>query len=421
MNSRRRFLKGALSLPLLASAPAWAASTPPRRVLWWFVPNGLIDTNFFPNAVGTFGTLPKTLAPFEAFRDRMTVLGGMNNIASAQSEVFGGHPSALACMLTDVPIYGLEKIDGGVSVDQVIAKGLTTATPYPSLQLGLGQSTGAHGDVSDVYKSVISYGAPQMPLASLTDPGALYDLLFPAANIGNQSAYRTMRSRVVDFAHQRTATLRGRVATEDRYRIDEYLSGLDHVTQRLSLLDKITCDAPDQRAFSATDLGEITGVMGDLMVSALTCDHTRVITWMMGPSGANTVFQEFGATENHHVLGHEFLDVAEYKNQLEQIEVWEMELLATFLHKMANVTEPDDTDLLSNTMVVLCSEFSDHTRHFTENLPLAVFGGESAGFTHGSFRREPNRNLADLWLDVLEFMGTDPTGFGQFATSPLGL
>jgi hypothetical protein len=45
--------------------------------------------------------------------------------------------------------------------------------------------------------------------------------------------------------------------------------------------------------------------MTDLMVTALACDYTRIITFMFAPSGSNIVYDFLdGVYADHHTLSH---------------------------------------------------------------------------------------------------------------------
>jgi len=383
------------------------------------MPNGLIGDTFFPEAAGPLGDLPSVLAPLDAYRSRMSVFGGMHNMAGLISEP-SGH-AGTACLLTDMPIVGLEKLSVGRSIDQVIAEQVSSATPFPSLQLGTAQGGRPQGDISDIYRTTLTYAAADLPLLNLTDPTALFDLLFPSAVSGQSAAHSAMRSRVVDFAHQRTKDLKKQLAWDEKRRLGEYLAGLEHLGTRMDLLEKMSCEAPLPPLAPGSDWETVTDLMGDLMVTALQCDFTRVLTFMLGPSGSCTTFDELGATTDHHSLGHDFNKDERWRDELEVIELWEMGLFKAFLDKMAAAKDTDGSDLLSNTMVILCSEFSDHSEHSAENIPMAVFGGECAGFSHGNYHFNDGRAHSDLWLDAVEFMEVQGVEKSEYQTGPIGI
>src|SRR5579864_7776800 len=87
---RRTFLRGAgaaIALPMLdAMTPAFAAETKrPIRLAFMEVPNGIFDLNgeWTPKSEGAAWEITQTLKPVEAFRDRMVVIGGLDNQQAA--------------------------------------------------------------------------------------------------------------------------------------------------------------------------------------------------------------------------------------------------------------------------------------------------------------------------------------------------
>src|ERR1700686_5378544 len=89
---RRTFLRGmgaALSLPLLdamvpaLSAMAKTAAKPTPRMLWTYVPNGILLEDWYPNgkqgvaAEGAQFELSKTLSPLAPFKDQLVTVQGL--------------------------------------------------------------------------------------------------------------------------------------------------------------------------------------------------------------------------------------------------------------------------------------------------------------------------------------------------------
>ena len=124
--SRRALLRGtgaALALPMLdAMTPAFA-QTPPapiHRFQTVYVPNGMAMDYWTPAETGRDFELTPILQPLAPFKDKMMVLSGLKanwNIA---------HAGAGGSFLTGVTRGGRNEVEilAGVSVDQLIAKGL---------------------------------------------------------------------------------------------------------------------------------------------------------------------------------------------------------------------------------------------------------------------------------------------------------
>jgi len=107
---RRTILRGlgtTLALPLLdAMVPAFAraqsaALKPPTRLSTVYLPNGIMMDKWTPAAEGDLQLSP-VLEPLAQFRDRMLVLGGLDQkeAAALGFEIGGDHPRACSAWLT---------------------------------------------------------------------------------------------------------------------------------------------------------------------------------------------------------------------------------------------------------------------------------------------------------------------------------
>ena len=96
---RRAFLRGAgtaVALPFLdAMVPAFAApaaATPPVRMAFVYVPNGIIMDGWNPDYEGKLAALPRILKPLEPFRDDILLLGNLtHNTGRALLDGAGDH------------------------------------------------------------------------------------------------------------------------------------------------------------------------------------------------------------------------------------------------------------------------------------------------------------------------------------------
>src|SRR5438046_7487753 len=109
--SRRTLLKGlgvsvALPwlegmLPSVASAALDIHPTPPRRLAFVYVPNGIHMQQWTPAAEGADFALPNILEPLAPFRSELTVLSGLTcDKARPNGDGPGDHARAMAAFLT---------------------------------------------------------------------------------------------------------------------------------------------------------------------------------------------------------------------------------------------------------------------------------------------------------------------------------
>src|SRR5713101_2860986 len=81
---RRTFLKGVgvtIGLPLLDSmTPAFArpTATPPVRLAFVYVPNGVVMSDWKPKAIGKTFEFTRILKPLEPLREDLFVLSGLD-------------------------------------------------------------------------------------------------------------------------------------------------------------------------------------------------------------------------------------------------------------------------------------------------------------------------------------------------------
>src|SRR5688572_22380569 len=108
MISRRTFLRSAgamVGLPVLeAMYPSIArgqqmGAPPPRRILAYYIPNGIHMAAFTPSTVGENYQLTPILQPLSALKDDFLVISGLAN-RSARPDGPGDHASGTGAFLT---------------------------------------------------------------------------------------------------------------------------------------------------------------------------------------------------------------------------------------------------------------------------------------------------------------------------------
>lgn len=429
---RRLFLRSAaatLWLPLLPSAlpRAARASTPagPRRLVFFFVPNGMLEEFVTPAATGPDYPLPPLLSPLAPLQSRVSVISGLHNLSSGETATFGTHEGCLASLLSDHAIGDAYTgaLAGGQTVDQAAAAAIGAATPFPSLQLGTGEPPiSAFGNIG-VYYSTLSWAGPQTPISPLVDPKTTFDRMFagsdPVATEVELERRATLRRSVLDAVLERTDRLQTRLDAADRAKLDQFTTGVRELELRIQAIEEIECPVPAEPG-SNPGFAEKVAAFVDLMVVALQCDYTRVLTFMGGPSTAMTTFPFLGISTDHHSLSHNqaYSDAA--RADLLAIQQWYVSQYATLCDKLAQVPTADG-DLLSTSLVSLVSEFAESNSHVANPSSFLVAGGEAGGVLQGRHRRHPGTPHGNLLRSMLDFVGVDPSGFGETATGTLDL
>lgn len=422
--NRRTVLRSAaatLWLPLLPSAlprEARAATSPKPRLVVWFVPNGFVPEGVAHRA-GT-SELPPTFASLAPLRDRTTLL-----VLDNPAPKFPSHDDILPTLLSDheVPDIHAYTLQGSITADQFVAQTLASVTPFASLQLGTRAPAGPGLSRFDAYIKAISWADATTPLLPTTDPKATYDRMFSGYDRGAteaEIARRTeRRTSVLDAVHERLIKIEGTLSAEDRQKLDQYASALRDFEQRLDLRAQIRCAAPEEPAPNRP-LAEQIATHNELMAIALSCDLTRVITFMAGPSTSMATLPEIGVRDAHHVISHGHTSDASYKEQLLTLERWHVEQFSSLAARLAESPGEDGQDLLSSTALLLATEFRDGSVHLPSPVALALLGAERSGFRHG-LSYAPSRPIGALMRTLIEHMGVDSSQFGSASEGTLSI
>ncbi len=163
------------------------------------------------------------------FREKLLFLRGLYN----QEALIGGiHSCQTGNLLTGAHLAPGGEIQSGISCDQVLAERLKDQTKVPSLVLGCEPSIAAiHKNYSMIYSSHISWSSPTTPTPLELYPALAFDRLF------RDEVGRADKS-VLDAVIEDTRGLRNKVSKSDQRRLDEYLSSVREVEQRIDQAGK---------------------------------------------------------------------------------------------------------------------------------------------------------------------------------------
>lgn len=433
---RRTFLKGlgaAIALPYLdAMSPAFAqvagksasAGGPAQRLIFTYIPNGVTMEAWTPAATGRGFEYTRILKPLEAFRERTLVLSGLaHKNAYALGDGPGDHARAAACYLTGVhpkKTAGAD-IQNGVSVDQIAARQFGASTRFPSLELGCDDSRtvgNCDSGYSCAYTNSLSWRSQTAPNPPETNPRLVFERLFGAFDAGldpdTRARRQDSRRSVLDLVTDRTASLLKTLGTSDRRKVDEYLSSIREVEQRIHTAEKDLTGLPEgleKPTGIPVAFDEYVGLMFDLQVLALQADLTRVVTMMMGREGSMRTYPEIGVPDPHHPLTHH-RNTPEWIEKVTQVNTFHMGLFSRFIGKL-QATQDGEGTLLDQSLVVYGSGIADGNRHTHEDLPVLLVGG-LGGFRMGRHVQYPTDTpMTNLYLTLLDRVGVRPESIGD--------
>jgi hypothetical protein len=414
---RRQFLRVAgvsLTLPCLdafVTNRAGATDAPPRRrMICICTPLGLHSPYFFPEKDGKDYEITPYLDVLRDFRNDFTVVSGLSHAGMSP----GFAHQASASFLTGAQGAGRPGFKNAISVDQFAAEHIGGRTRFPSLALS-GEGAG------------LSWTRTGALVPADVSPAKVFGRLFLD---GKPEEVRAQVNRladgrsILDDVRDQASDLRSNLGSNDRERLDEYITSVRDLEKRLARDEawvktpkpKVSVEPPKDIANAADLLGR-TRLLFDLTHLAIQTDSTRLITIMLG--GSTYVPPIPGVSLGHHDLSHHGKDPGKLA-QLKIVEVETMKTLHGLIAKLKQTKEEGST-LLDRTMVFLGSNLGDGSSHSVKNLPVLVAGG---GFRHGKHLHFDPANpppLCNLYVSMLQRLGIEADRFSSGTGTLTGL
>jgi hypothetical protein len=395
-------------------------------------------------------------------------------------------------------------IKNGISMDQTIANYLKTAVPslrLPSLELGAVYA-GATGNCEDGYSCAyltnLAWSGPTTFLPKETNPKAVFDRLTKGGLPGPAPVATTMpapmttpapmpatmtpatmtpaakslayEKSILDLVAQDTASLKSKLGRADQAKLSDYLDSVNELQRRVNAMTLPAAGtgagggastapapaptagckavpAPKDGTYLGTDrtkniygYAELLTAMNDMIALALTCDLTRVVTFMSEiPLNTQTNFAFVGvdSANYHDDISHHGGDPTKLAG-IQTVNTFYAQQFAYLLGKLAATTDVDGTSsVLDNSIVIFTSEFGDGDDHYHWNLPVLVAGKAGGAFKTGRHilypstpdngpgaRETARRNdmpLANLYISIMQAFGMSVSTFGSVdGTTPYG-
>jgi hypothetical protein len=373
-------------------------------------PLGLRPDNFFPEKSGKEYEFTPYLELIKDFREDFTVISGLSHAGMTSGFA---HQSS-ASFLTGVPGAGRIGFRNAISLDQFAAGHIGGRTRFPSLTLS-GDSQG------------LSWTRTGAIVPADTSPSRVFARLFLEGSADEVRAQvrRLENGRsILDDVRNQAAGLRSGLGSDDRDKLDEYLTSIRELEQRLvkdeawfkTPKPKVNVESPKDIP-NAADLIGRTRLLFDLTHLALETDSTRLITIMLG--GGTTAPPIPGVNLGHHDLSHHGKD----PGKLEQLQIIEVEIIKTLRDLLAKLKQSreDGASVLDRTMVFLGSNLGEASSHSVKNLPVLLAGG---GFKHGQHLALDPQNpppLCNLYVSMLQRLGIEADKFSSSTGTLTGL
>lgn len=425
---RRSVLKGlagtTLALPLLEAMGAEVAEQIPRRFCALYTANGMslpktqygVDQwSWFPRAEedGKF-VFGESTSPLSGFRDNLSFMGGLYHPSGPKAD-----PHVCSDMwLTGAPLHNPKPgTYNSVALDQVVALHTKQYCRQPSLVLSIDAGTGFLSRTG-----TISYSLEGKPIPAENNPRRVFDRLFR----GDRSSLEAERDelqrriRLVDAVLESARSLNSRLGRSDRQKMDQYLTSLNEVESRLIASEK-WIDIPLKKQdyshlnLDATSEGEPAEYyrnMFDLIALAFDADITRSVAFMLnredGMGISDTFPLKLGLSRTHHSLSH----AGDVDGQIEfaKYDKFLSEQLAHFFGRLQEYQDANGT-VLDNSIVLFGSGAS--TTHYPKNLPTLIAGGASMGLKHGTYWKDGDTRMSNVFLSILRSLGIEQESFAD--------
>jgi len=414
-------------MPRLARAASQPVKNPVRMAML-YMPNGVNTAHWSPEGTGRDFKLSATLQPLEGLNDQILVV---SNLWNAGAKGGDGHYAKEATFLTCATIKKTPGVDlaNGTSVDQIAAQRLGEQTPLPSLELGIAPvAVGINLAVgyTRIYGSHISWTNANTPLPRDLNPRSVYERLYRAGGPQGGNAAQLdhlLLDRVLGDAKR----LRSELGAADGARLDEYLSVMRSIEQRVERASKgekrdwkprVQLKPEAAPSDQPTSHEEHCRLMMDMIATAFQSDTTRISTFMFGNAVSNVSFRFLeGVNLGHHDTSHHAKD-PEKLRQYQVINKWHVEQYAYLLRKLKSMKEGDST-VLDNSMILFGSALSDGNSHSPHKLPLVLGGrggGRIASGQHLTYTEDTP--MANLYVSMLDAFGAPVERFAD-STGPL--
>ncbi len=425
---RRAFLAGlggvSLALPVLDAMGTDVTGDLPRRFCAIYTANGMSlpkkendinEWSWFPSAEkdGEF-VFGMSTEPLKPFRKQLSFLGGLHHPSGLKAD-----PHTCSDMwLTGAPLHNPKPgTYNTAGLDQVIALNTKQYCRQPSLVLSIDAGTGYLSRTG-----TISYSLEGRPIPAENNPRRIFDRLFRGDHSSLKQEHEKLQRRIklVDAVAQSASSLDKQLGKSDRERMDQYMTSLNEMESRLVASER-WIDIPLKKqdyshlnldANSEGEPAEFYRNMFDLIALAFDADITRSVTFMLnredGMGISDTFPLKLGLSKTHHNLSHATdkegqLNFAKYDQFLSK-------QIAHFFERMNGYQDRQGT-VLDNTIVLFGSGAS--TTHNNHNIPTMVAGGANMGLKHGTYWKNGETRMSNVYVSILRALGVEQENFAD--------
>jgi hypothetical protein len=428
--SRRRFLRdigvSAAAVPFVVGldslyAHAATPAIPKKRLIVMYSPNGMLYANWRIPTPGaeidlTDGTaLAGTnllLHPLQANAAKLMVLDRVSCVGARQPYQTattapdkinhpGGHQKGLGNLLTGQVLLGGAQsnedagLANGISVDQTLATTMFTGkSKFPSLEIGVQVNENLTNRYVD---KRMSYDGPRQPRTPVNDPFVLFRQVFGSGTAGANSMRADLDKSVLDNVLGDFTRLRPKLSTADRTLLDQHSTSIRTIEGQLSNVvdcanattptgpgNLVTTDpvATHTWAMLPANFTTVSDMMMNIMVQAVACGLTNVVTFMYSNSETDMQFPWLNVLKGHHGMSHA------RDADLIKVDQWYATQFNSMIDKFSAIQDSGaQGTLLDNSLLMWTSCLSDGASHHSDNMPITLAGTNGGYFRKGKLIR----------------------------------
>jgi hypothetical protein len=295
--------------------------------------------------------------------------------------------------------------------------------PFPIVNLGV-----ATDDRKAEIVKICSAWGPGKPIGTQLDPNLAYKALF-----GEAAAKLDENGKLMDQIADDVARVKAKLSAEERERFAQYLDAFETLDQRKDLFRKAERlarrdDEPpkvDDRFSSSAEAKRLAAHF-ELATTALISGLTNVVTIASGACDVDGHFHGLGVDDLElHDVGH-FRGRGErtWQSIYTTIRRYHFQLIAGLVDRLRQVSEPDGTPMMDNTLIVYTSDGADAHHSNGKQWPFVLIGNLGGKLRCGRFLEYPafgqsgNRSINALYATLLHAAGHARDRFNQPESAP---
>ncbi len=385
----------------LSASPA-AATTTPKRVVFFLQNQGFDPRTCIPAGLKNSGSLAKTKLPepisaLEPYKERLHIINGLHGLhtSPSHSAFFGA-------------LGGYRGGDGvppsGSTIDYEVSKVLPeTLLPH----LCIGMDSIENMKAKPTIATLSASGAGQ-PIFMHSNPNHLYQMLYGGIASGEIRRQHEARSNVFNQIEALAAAKGQSLPTADQQRYNQYVGGFREVNglrDRLgTVADHLRNFAPevDERYTNPRFETDWHDTLLDLGISALTSGITNTLTIGSGRGEIFGAWKGLGVDQQGHNLGH--MDQPDNPIWI-KIRQYNSRMLVRIMEALESVPEGSGT-MMDNTLIVYTSNNADKQHTNGANWPVMLLGNFDGAFKTGCFTQlDGKRPINSLYTAILRAAG----------------